>query len=339
MNKYRYKINYDDLKNILDNNAPHYPECKTKELMGILSDKFNLKKYYKGPESNKQLQAIYNIYSQSYAKDIISKFLLIIDPHNQFFDYHDNIITYMKEKKSDDFLYKYMKYLNNKNKYKITNNRGTVFCNSTEIYSQEFYYHLYKYVIKKNLINIDNFLDYGCGDGRVTQIFGEKLKLEKKYIFGVDLEQDEYQWNRRNLKFNFQTIKEDKPLPFKSNSFSLILCNMVLHHIPNLNFVLQELRRILKKDGILIIREHDLFTYGDYMLTDIEHFKFDFVYKNISLKNTIKQLAITNYYNYLEWDYILLQHGFKWIWAKEISKSFIFTIMPTRSFYAIYQKS
>ena len=86
---------------------------------------------------------------------------------------------------------------------------------------------------------------------------------------------------------------------------------MVLHHIPDLKFVLQELKRILKKDGILLIREHDLFTYGDYMLADIEHFKFDFIYKNFSLKNTIKYLDITNYYNYLEWDYILLQNGFK----------------------------
>ena len=34
-----------------------------------------------------------NIYSESYAKDILSKLIIIIDPDNQFFDYHDNIIV------------------------------------------------------------------------------------------------------------------------------------------------------------------------------------------------------------------------------------------------------
>jgi len=56
-------------------------------------------------------------------------------------------------------------------------------------------------------------------------------------------------------KIEYVLPKPDGKIPFKENSFDLITCFGVLHHIPNISFVFKELTRILKKDGYLLIRE------------------------------------------------------------------------------------
>ncbi|NCI48076.1 class I SAM-dependent methyltransferase [Sediminibacterium soli] len=52
-------------------------------------------------------------------------------------------------------------------------------------------------------------------------------------------------------------------LSFADNSFDLITCFSALHHIPNVRFVLNELTRVLKPGGTMIIRE-PIRTMGDW---------------------------------------------------------------------------
>ncbi|MDP3392411.1 class I SAM-dependent methyltransferase [Sediminibacterium sp.] len=52
-------------------------------------------------------------------------------------------------------------------------------------------------------------------------------------------------------------------LSFEDNSFDFITCFSALHHVPNVGFVLSELTRVLKPDGIMIIRE-PIRTMGDW---------------------------------------------------------------------------
>lgn len=44
-------------------------------------------------------------------------------------------------------------------------------------------------------------------------------------------------------------------LNFEDNSFDLITCFSTLHHIPNVSFVMKEMHRCLKPNGILLIKE------------------------------------------------------------------------------------
>lgn len=44
-------------------------------------------------------------------------------------------------------------------------------------------------------------------------------------------------------------------LPFPDGSFDLVTCFGVLHHIPNVSFVVGELRRVLRPGGALLLRE------------------------------------------------------------------------------------
>lgn len=47
-------------------------------------------------------------------------------------------------------------------------------------------------------------------------------------------------------------VKADiQNIPFYDESWRLIICNHVLEHVPDYKFALKELKRILKKDGIL----------------------------------------------------------------------------------------
>jgi SAM-dependent methyltransferase len=52
-------------------------------------------------------------------------------------------------------------------------------------------------------------------------------------------------------------------LQFENDSFDLITCFGVLHHIPNVSILLSEFRRVLKPGGILLIRE-PIVSMGDW---------------------------------------------------------------------------
>jgi len=52
-------------------------------------------------------------------------------------------------------------------------------------------------------------------------------------------------------------------LPFPDNYFELIICLGVLHHIPNVSFVMTEIYRVLKREGFLLLRE-PIISMGDW---------------------------------------------------------------------------
>lgn len=45
-----------------------------------------------------------------------------------------------------------------------------------------------------------------------------------------------------------------RSMPFKSNTFGSVTCLDVLEHVPNPEFVIREIHRVLKDDGILILQ-------------------------------------------------------------------------------------
>lgn len=52
-------------------------------------------------------------------------------------------------------------------------------------------------------------------------------------------------------------------MPFPDNTFDLITCFGVLHHVPNVSFVLKEMARVLKPGGYALIRE-PIVSMGDW---------------------------------------------------------------------------
>jgi len=65
-----------------------------------------------------------------------------------------------------------------------------------------------------------------------------------------------------------KSVRWQKPdssgkLDFDDNSFELVTCLGVLHHVPNVGFVLSEIYRVLKNGGVLILRE-PIVSMGDW---------------------------------------------------------------------------
>ena len=253
-----------------------------------------------------------------------------------------NILT---SNNSDDIIYKNLKklYLSSKNKFKFTSLRP---CNKNTIISETFLK-----IINNKRINIPkdaNYLDIGTGSGKFAINFGKTLGLSKDHIYGVDLENfaEQKDWNRdvNNQEFIFKTIEENKPYPFDDNFFNIISMKMVLHHVKDAEFLFKEITRMLKKNGLLIILEHDSFTYADYMLNDIEHgfymnvFNGNSPIEEFSTKNKSKnKLGFVKYTDWVELDNLLDRYNLEYVSANNFSDSVYYSVTPSRTFWVIYK--
>lgn len=98
----------------------------------------------------------------------------------------------------------------------------------------------------------ETMLDIGVGDGSITSAIQRHYNLPKDKVFGTDIVTP-----REEPSFTFNLV-DGSDLPFNDNSFDLITANMVLHHVDDLDGLLQEIRRVLRPNGYLVISEHDI---------------------------------------------------------------------------------
>jgi len=99
-----------------------------------------------------------------------------------------------------------------------------------------------------------NILDAGCGTGHLTQAL--KAQYPKSHIIGVDLAHSMLQqamlkkshWLQRKPHMVNANIAY---LPFQSNSFDLVFCNLVAHWT-NITETFAEFKRVLKPEGTLL---------------------------------------------------------------------------------------
>jgi SAM-dependent methyltransferase len=101
-------------------------------------------------------------------------------------------------------------------------------------------------------------LDFGCADGMMLRNFREVA--ESGEAWGVDINGSQIIWCQQHLSppFKFATTTSFPHLPFEDGSFDLIYSFSVFTHICDLAEAwLLELRRILRRDGILYLTVHD----------------------------------------------------------------------------------
>ncbi len=104
-------------------------------------------------------------------------------------------------------------------------------------------------------------LDAGCGTGRHMR---ELMKIPDLKIVGIDKNEKDLREAGQSLKdlreiFGYpnndsSVMKADvNKLPFANETFDCVICSEVLEHIPQHHNALQELVRVLKPQGNLII--------------------------------------------------------------------------------------
>lgn len=90
-------------------------------------------------------------------------------------------------------------------------------------------------------------LDIGCGGGLLTESL--IYYYSKTKIFGYDVSTTAIAYAKKfgSGKVTYKT--GNKKIPFRSNYFDACLCLDVLEHIPDVDFFLKEVKRVLKKGG------------------------------------------------------------------------------------------
>ncbi len=98
----------------------------------------------------------------------------------------------------------------------------------------------------------NNMLDVGCGDGDRTIRIADYFNINVKNILGIDYS-DELVVACRS---KFQATKidlETDGIPSKENKFDLVICNQVLEHLKNYKKVIDNLIKVTRKGGYIVI--------------------------------------------------------------------------------------
>ncbi len=122
------------------------------------------------------------------------------------------------------------------------------------------------------------YLDFGGGIGDVGASIAKNMGFLKQNSFVTDIQNwlgkehtEEYS------KYITYRYLKTNDLPFEDEEFHFITCLQVLHHIYDKEYTISQLYRILNKQGILLIREHNCENIQDRMLIDLEHSLHAFV--------------------------------------------------------------
>jgi len=109
-----------------------------------------------------------------------------------------------------------------------------------------------EFLVKDYAKEGEKILDFGCGAGQWYEFFKEK----KAQYFGVDFSEKLIEFAKSKYPdTNFQVI-DGINLPFESEFFDKVYAIAVFHHLPSEKIrilVLKEIKRVLKKEGILIL--------------------------------------------------------------------------------------
>jgi len=109
-------------------------------------------------------------------------------------------------------------------------------------------------ILNKIKVRGKRILDFGCGNGRYTFNIAE---LGANEVVGIDVSPAMIEIANRELK-NREIEKvifleaDGNNLPFGDNSFDIVFSNFVFHHFENTLKPLQEIFRVLNKNGYFI---------------------------------------------------------------------------------------
>lgn len=257
-----------------------YPDvlyaCKTMEnfifkLADSLSEHHNIF-IYVFTRSKNQIKLAFNCDSDSLVNLVMNSMKQDIS-----YDFVKNFIAESLDRnKNDEEIYKALiQYANITPKMQGINRRA-----QSRVRDLNFMYSYIPFQLMKKQRDF-TYLDLG-GDGSITSAIGSYLELEKDNIINADVDDwlDKGLSEKGNYDITYITINKTGRLPFSDNKFSLVTAFQVLHRIEDIDNRLQELYRIIKPGGFLLIREHDVNNECTQLLADIEHSLYEMVLNN-----------------------------------------------------------
>lgn len=94
-------------------------------------------------------------------------------------------------------------------------------------------------------------LDVGCASGWFISQVSQEFPTAS--CFGIDIYDKAVRYATKLYPHIMFNVADAHSLPFKSNSFDVVICTEVLEHVDDPKRILIEIRRILRKSGTAII--------------------------------------------------------------------------------------
>lgn len=179
-------------------------------------------------------------------------------------------------------------YINEWNRTHMKHNMG-------EIISDDWLDKYEKYLKEAS----GKFLDLGCGSGNDTKTLIEKYN---KDVIASDFSEVAIEF-LKNKMGNIQTAIFDMTgdFPFENDLFSFIIADLSLQYFDYIDTskIISELRRIIKKNGYLLLR---LSAIDDYNYGAMEGKKIDYHYYHVEKrdKRYFDEIDIRNFFS--DWD-------------------------------------
>lgn len=162
---------------------------------------------------------------------------------------------------------------------------------------------LFKAIESNSKSVIGNVLDFGCGSKPYVSLF----KNIQSYV-GVDLQTSGHDHSGSLI----DVFYDGKSLPFVSDYFDTVVSFEVFEHVPNLDSVLEEIKRVLKPNGILFLStpfcwgEHEqpfdfarYTSFGMETILERNNFKIVKIHKMNTSFLAISQLLISYIANFV----------------------------------------
>ena len=103
-------------------------------------------------------------------------------------------------------------------------------------------------------------LDIGCYDGHVGILLKNKFG-KKCQIYGVDAAPNSVKLALKN-GIQAKLCDVTKGISFESNMFDYVFAGEIIEHLYDTDFFLEEIKRVLKPNGILIITTPNFISFG-----------------------------------------------------------------------------
>lgn len=131
----------------------------------------------------------------------------------------------------------------------------------TFIFSRDSIEHLHRYAIVSDYIKDKIVLDIASGEGYGSNIMSKKAK----FVYGVDIDNTTVQeaklkYKKDNLEF---LIGSASDIPIEDNSIDVVVSFETIEHHDKHDEMMNEIKRVLKPNGLLIISTPDKLYYSD----------------------------------------------------------------------------
>jgi ubiquinone/menaquinone biosynthesis C-methylase UbiE len=258
--------------------------------------------------------------------------------HNEFIQHVTDIITTSDYTTIDTLMH----IIESISKYKID------LTNKSSNSKQYFIDNLYT-LIKRNIIDDDDIhiMDIGGGECKILIGLQNKFNLPNKNIVCVEQKGDWYEKYTYVNDINY-IFWDNKTIDMSDNSMDVITILVVLHHMDDkiIRNVVKNAYRLLKKGGIVIIKEHDCSSKKIKKLIDYEHYIYHIIElynrnTNITQQSLEEFLScyVSNYKSKDEFDKIFTDNGFDIVEELDVSFQKLSNVnnSPSKLYWKVYK--